>query len=491
MIKFNIENKTLPKVFINIGALLDLPTSTLITGAKGETIYNGGLGPITAVVGTGNNFKSTITHFMMLSAADRIAESTETAMITYDTEMNMSIDRLELLASKYKSLPKDPITGDNAIWTLSDKTNMPGNEWAVLINKYTDEKEADKGSKTNYQPFKDPYKKVMLNMNIPTFVEIDSMSEFEAKSSMDMLSKDLDSSDTNTFAMKQGLFKSKFISTIPVMSVSSSTYFLFTAQLGEKTDLRTGPAMFSQPLRNLQYLKQGEHIKGVSPKFFFLIHNAWYAHTAKLLVNDGTKLPEYPLDSKDSQRTDLNIVQLTQLRGKNGPSGYTIPIIVSQTEGVLPSLTEFHYIKENGRFGLEGSNINYHLDLYPEVNLSRTTVRSKLNNDKQLRRAVNITAELYQLGIFHTSIRDEGLLCTPKELYDDIKKLGYDWDILLNTREYWTLDQYDNKVPFLSTVDLLKMRKEMYFPYFLNEDKTLKKQYLNQIDTPAKKEKKK
>ena len=471
MIKFNLDKKTKPKVFINIGCLLDVPTSSIVTGKKGETILNGGLGPITAVVGTGNNFKSTITHFMMLSAANRVCEATETSIITYDTEMNMSLDRLEDLASRFESLPKNPITGDNPNWTIADKANIPGNEWAVAVNKYTDEKEADKGSKIDYEPFKDPYGDKALNMNIPSFVEIDSMSEFEAKSSMDMLSKDLDSSDTNTFAMKQGLFKSKFISTIPTMSVSSNTYFLFTAQLGEKMDMRTGPAMYSQPFKNLQYLKNGEHIKGVSPKFFFLIHNAWYAHTAKLLVNDTTKLPEYPLGD-DKQRTDLNVVTLTQLRGKNGPSGYNIPIVVSQTEGVLPSLSEFHYIKENGRYGIEGNNIHYHLDLYPDVKLSRTTVRSKINTDPKLRRALNITAELYQLEVFHSNyLKNEELLCTPKELYEDIKKLGYNWDELLETRGYWVINQYKNKVPFLSTLDLLRMRKGLYKPYFIKDTK--------------------
>lgn len=470
MVKFDLDKRTQPKIYINIGALLDIPTATFSTGMKGESIVNGGLGPITAVVGTGNNFKSTLTHYMMLSAANRVCETTETSMITYDTEMNMSLDRLETLANRFNHIPYDPIT-DNGMWNITDKSIIPGNEWAVKVNRYTEEKEKDKDSKIEYQCFKDPYSKGVLKMNIPTFVEIDSMSEFEAKSSMDMLSKDLDSSDTNTFAMKQGLFKSKFISTIPKMAVASNTYFLFTAQLGEKLDLRTGPAAYQTPLKNLQYLKNGEHIKGVSSKFFFLIHNAWYAHTAKLLINDSTKLPEYPLSADDKQKTDLNVVLLTQLRGKNGPSGYTIPIVISQVEGVLPSLSEFHYIKENGRYGLTGNLQHYSLELYPEVKLSRTTVRSKLNSDAKLRRALNITAELFQINLFHHYLNDEGLLCTPQQLYDDIKSLGYDWNVLLETRGYWTLDQYKNKVPYLSTLDLLKMRKGKYQPYFLKKEK--------------------
>lgn len=476
MIQFKIDKKVLPKPYINVGALLDIPTGSLIKGQKGEVFINGGIGPITAIVGAGNNFKSTILHYMLLSAASRVKEATDTALATYDTEMNMNLDRLESLASNFPNLKDNIITGENPIWNITDK-QMPGNEWALAINQYVDEKVKEKKNKIDYQPFLNPYDKKTLSLYIPTFVEIDSLSELEAKSSMDMLSKDLDSSETNTFAMKQGLFKSKFLSTVPVMATESNTYFLCTAQLGEKNEMKSGPAMFQAPTKELQYLRQGEHIKGVSPKFFFLTHVALYAHTAKLLINANTNLAEYPMDNDEAQKSDLNIVRLTQLRCKNGPSGYTVSIIVSQSEGVLPSLTEFHYIKENNRFGITGSNTNYALDLLPEVSLSRTTVRNKLNNDAKLRRAVNITAELHQLKIFQSELVRQGIWCEPKTLYEDIKKLGYDWDILLNTRGYWTIDQYDNKVPFLSTIDLLNIRKNSYHPYFLDKDKKLLNKY--------------
>ena len=476
MIQFNVkpERKVLPKPYINVGALLDIPSGGLVIGRKGETFINGGLGGISAIVGTGNNFKSTILHYMMLSAASKVREAVDTNMVTYDTEMNMSLDRLESLANNFDNLKDNIITGDNPIWTIIDK-QTPGNEFAVEVNNYTDAKVKEKRCRIDFQPFLNPYTKKTLELCIPSFIEIDSMSELEAKSSMEMLSKDLDGSDTNTFAMKQGLFKTKFLSTVPTMATESNTYFLCTAQLGEKSGMASGPSMFSKPTKELQFLRQGEHIKGVSPKFFFLTHVAMYAHTAQLLINQTTKLAEYPLED-EAQKSDLNVVKLTQLRCKNGPSGYTVSILVSQTEGVLPSLTEFHYIKENNRFGLEGSNISYHLDIYPEVNISRTTVRNKINKDSKLRRAINITAELHQLKIFHQmQLRD--YFCTPKELYEDIKKLGYDWNVLLNTRGYWTLDQYDNKVPFLSTIDLLKMRKNEYHPYFLDKDKKLLNKY--------------
>lgn len=61
-------------------------------------------------------------------------------------------------------------------------------------------------------------------------------------------------------------------------------------------------------------------------------------------------------------------------------SGYTLwEIVVSQTDGVNPELTHFNYIKENGRYGIDGSNIHYNLTLCPDISLSRTTVRRKIS----------------------------------------------------------------------------------------------------------------
>ena len=62
----------------------------------------------------------------------------------------------------------------------------------------------------------------------------------------------------------------------------------------------------------------------------------------------------------------------------------------------------------------------------------------------------------------------EGLMCTPKELYEDLKAKGYDWNTLLeNTRGYWTFDNDNQPLQFLSTMDLLNMRAGTYHPYWM------------------------
>jgi len=484
----DLGQRVKPKIHINIGSLFDIPTALILTGKRGETIINGGLGQVTGIIGAGNNYKSTITHYMMLAAADRMNEAgykklntrpdtNIVNMTTYDTEINISLDRLESLASAFPSLPVNPITCEDAVWYITDKSQVDASQWALSLNNYSKSKSKDKNSLVTYEAFIDPYTKENLVGIVPSFAEIDSLTEFESSSSMDQLSQDLDSSDTNTYAMKQGAFKTKFLSQIPRISTTSNIYLLLTAHIGEKIDMATGPAKYNKPTKKLQYLKSADTIKGVSTKFTYLLHNCWAAHTASVMINKSDKAPEYP-SSNNSTSTDLNKVMLTQLRGKSGPSGFTIELIVSQEEGVLPALTEFHHIKSHNRYGIEGNMIHYHLSLMPEVSLNRKTVRSKIDNSRLLRRAINITSELLQLETYMAGrLKRENLLCTPKELYEDIKALGYSWDMILRTREYWTVNQYSNPRPYLGVIDLLKMRGKKYFPYFLNKDKTLKSMY--------------
>lgn len=487
MLKFKVRQKTLPQVYINIGACMDIPTGSIVTGKKGESIINGGLGKVVTLAGAGNTFKSTILIYQMLSAANRIKYTSPTALTTYDTEINISLDRLTDFAQRFDNFDSGVITGENGTepdWSVTDKSLQPAEEWVNDLNEYATAKAKDKKNLLTLTAFKDPYSDSALQVPTPTFAMIDSLSEFEAGKTVDMLSKDIDDSSTNTFAMKQGLFKQKFLSTLPRISNMSNTYILTTAHIGEKINMDTGPmAKYNQPTKKLQYLKQGDAVKGVSGKFFFLSNSGWYAHTASVLKNQTTRLPEYPLSKDDNSETELNVVKITMLRSKNGASGYTLELVVSQNEGVLPTLTEFHYVKSNGRFGIEGSNISYHMVLCPDINLSRTTVRRKINENPALRRAINITSELLQLNTFHPSLRESGLLCTPEELYKDLKELGYDWDVILKTREYWVPDQYSKEVkPFLSVIDLLNMRKGTYHPYFMDKDKKVKKEYLSSLD---------
>lgn len=455
------------KLLINIGGGLDIPTGFYIKGFHGEHILLGGLGMITGIVGIGNSFKSTISHYMMLSAADRLSSTVETSMSTYDTEINIHEERLKEFTRKFDNFNTEDII-DSGKWLITDKTVYYGNEWFVILKKYLNEKKDNAKKIKCITPFMTRDKKTPLEIIIPTFTEIDSFSEFETSDVAKIQDdNELGESGGNTIHMRQGLAKTRLLMELPNLAGSSNHFFLMTAHVGKDLQMASGPYA-APPTKKLQHLKHGDKIKGVTDKFFFLLSNCWHVFNATPLINQGTKGPEYPKNNDENYAgdNDLNIVSLRQLRSKSGPSGSIVELIVSQTEGVLPSLTEFHYIKSNDRFGLNGSLHSYSLDLYPNEKLSRTTIRNKIDSDSKLRRALNITSELCQMHQYYKNIKE--ILCTPKELYDDLIKLGYDWDMILsNTRGWWTVNDSKHPLKFLSTMDLLNIRAGIYKPYWL------------------------
>ena len=457
------------KFLINVGCLMDIPTATVVKGMKGENLVNGGLSIFTAVAGKGNTFKSTILHYMTLSAAAAVCDSgMYTYINVYDTEVNLSPSRYIKLSQRF-DIFKDKDIVDAGICSITDKTHHMGNEWFKLTKTFLkDQKIKNRKQYIVSTPFMDKDGNQMHTI-FPTFGEVDSISEFETSDIEEMQDKhQLGESGGNTIHMRSGLAKTRLLMDIPGVCNGAAHYIGMSAHVGKDIPIQTGPVAI--PDKKLQHMRSGEKIKGVADKFFFLPTALWQTVSSSALINQGTKGPEYPRrrDLPDEGSADLNIVKFKMLRNKFGASGFTLDIIVSQEEGVLPSLTEFHYIKENDRWGLEGSLTNYHLDLLPDVNLSRTTVREKIDNDPKLRRALRITADLLQIKQHMPLFPHK--VPTPKELYDKLKE-KYDWDVLFNTRPHWTFNHYECPIPYLSTFDLIDMYYEIYIPYFLNTEK--------------------
>ena len=459
------------KIMINLGACLDIPTGTYVTGLHGESILNGGLGFLTGVAGIGNNFKSTFMHFMFLTAMSRMEGSSGS---TYDTEINIHEWHLKNFYKNIAEFGGQDIIEDGR-WVITDKTMYHGDEWYDILKDFMNDKRKNAAKISVKTPFMNREKTGNLEMLCPTFTEIDSLSEFVTQDVIKMQDDNsLGESGANTVSMRQGLQKNRFLMEIPAASGGSYNYVLMSAHIGSEFSMDPR----NPPPKKLQHLSGGIKLKGVPEKFTFVMNNCWHCYNAAPLRNDTTKAPEYPRNSEDDLKgdTDLNVVTVRQLRSKSGPSGMAIQLIVSQQEGVLPSLTEFHYIKSSERYGFEGNMQNYSLALIPDVKLSRTAVRNKLDGNYLLRRAVNITSEMCQMNDLWHHL-DADLLCSPKQLYDDLITQGYDWNILLRTRGWWCLEGTSD-IPFLSTMDLLRMRKGLYFPYWLEEDKkTIKAGY--------------
>lgn len=470
------------QIKINIGAGMDIPTGTFIKGRHGEHVLNGGLGIVSGITGKGNNFKSTIEEWMMHRAAARTSDEVETNITTYDTEENKDPTRIESL---YQRLPE--FEGRNlfaeGIYTITGKSELFGDKWFAKLKEFLEKKEKDRKNLLQDTPFLGPDKASLIRIMQPTFSLIDSFSEFETSDIAKIMDdNELGEAGGNTIYMRQNLAKNRLLMEYPRLGVGNQHYLLTTAHFGKELQMASGPYA-PPPEKKMNSMKPGEKVKGVPDKYFYLTHWLGLASGSSVLkTKEG--MVDYPRDTDDKRvgDTDLWEVPILTLRSKFGPSSWSTSIVVSQSEGVLPSLTEFHMLRKT-RWGLVGNDQNYVNALLPDEKLSRSVIRRKLDSIPALRRATNIASELYQMSLYHSSHR--GSIMEPEELYAKIKEQGYNWDMLLGqTRGWWKLNNDFHPLKFLSTMDLLLMARGDYHPYWLEADKqTIKPMYCKEEDS--------
>lgn len=461
---------------LNLGCLFDVPNGRYHIGARGESILNGGLAYFTGIAGKGNTFKSTVMHYMFLIVLERFAKAVG---MSYDTEMSLTAQRLYQLASWMERIGGTDLEDEGRLM-LADGTSMIGNVWFKALQDYAKDKVKEAKSITFTTPFIDPKSGKHFEMLQPTPVELDSLSMFTTDSVGNIYEKNtVGDSGANTDALRGAAAKSQMLMQIPTMTAQSSIYLMTSAHVGKQHQLDP----YAPPAKQLQYLKGQNAFKHVPEKFTFLTNNLYFISGSQALLNKTTKAPEYPSGPDDNVENDpdLQLITIQNLRAKAGPTGFPYELIVSQREGLLPGLSELNYLKSFDRFGIGGNDRTYYLEICPDISLSRTTVRGKLRESAKLRRAMEITSELCQMNVLgyqvettpeslsgQEEVREKDLACTAKELYDDLKAKGYDWDVLLDTRGYWVFEELaKDEKPFLSTMDLLRMRAGLYHPYWL------------------------
>lgn len=444
----------------NVGCLVDFQTGAFFKGAKGETLTCGGVRHVTHIAGPGNVGKSQLAMFFM----GRIQSRYGVDGMFKDTELTASINRVNKM---YRlSAPKIYEIGleNYDKFIFSDKAVESCSAWAEKLKKYADEQDK-KGKFTYLTPFLDRGEPIYIRQ--PTAILLDSLSEFKSDSVIEMHDKhNIGDGGLNTEAFKDNHSKTQMLSEWVTSTVKGGFYIITTIHIGKEHVMDTR----NPPRKMLKFLKQGTKFKNAPEKATFLSNDIWYILTDDVLLNDTTKAPQFPRNKFENERkgsTDLKLLTVGNLRGKSGPSGEPFPLVVSQSEGILEGLTHWVYLKQNRDFGIiDPTRTSWSLDLYPEKNFARTTIRTAIEEDPKLARALEITTDLCQLRNYFMDL-PPGYACTPAELYADIKALGYDWDVLLKTRNYWTQDQYTNPIPYLHIMDLLDMRAGVYKPYWL------------------------
>jgi len=430
-------------------------------GAKGEPILAGGLPAMVGITGGPNNFKSALATYLAGYAMDKVNATHEAWLETYDTEATLLFGRLASLTKKFKYLPKDTFDPEGPLWSIVSLATHLGDQWLLHFKEVLKEKVKDK---ENYAVFTAFGKSKRL---IPTVAIVDTLSKLDSSKTNDMLlSAKTEDASTNMYYAFTGLFKSKFMAFLPGLVSKSNTSFILTAHLGKKKDFGGG-GKFSIPEKKVSYLSADAKIRGVPDEFLELPQIVYLSKNGRKFINQADKLPAYPYGENDNG-VDLHIIKVVVIRNKGGKTGIEFPVVFEQSGGLHEELTNLLFLKEKfvgfeNNFGIGGNAVHFSLKWYPDTTYTRKTFRKKIENDYRAKRALELLADLRQHLVDRlTDLQDyfgiDGYLTDPDEIYKAIIDNGYSWDEILDTRGWWSLDQYNKKLPnYLSIYGLLEM----------------------------------
>lgn len=456
---------------INIGGKFDHYNGQWFTGKYGESILNGGLSLFCGVSGKQNRFKTALARGIGSIAFSRMRWLNDfmpdKAFVTYtaiDAEFQTEEKRWhDMLSNPWYEFGQEPF--DNGEWRLSDTAVQTFN---VVFEKYA---ESARAKRDNYKaisvewPFLDRDNKP-IQMPWPSFLDLDTISQVRTETQADInLENDISSNKRNMSHIHGAREKSGVIDDIPPLAVGTNSYFISVAQIKESHSLD------GKPIEKLfADLTQGLKIGNVPQNYHYLLLDHYAILKAeRLMQSDPNKGPKWPRknEMREKANTDLNRMIAFNLRGKSGISGLPIRFVCSQSEGYLPYLTMWDDIYDAG-YGILGGRDTYSIAFLPELELTRNTVRTIINENADFRRALELQSSLYYEEIVDSVCFRLGELLpkNPTVLYEAIKK-DYDWNnVILKTRSWYTPLNDKHPVPYLSIMDLMKMRLGQYVPYW-------------------------
>lgn len=453
------------KPLFNTGANMDLFSGSYLTGKYGDSIINGGVDHITGAIGGGNSYKTTAMLHQQLTVLNRYGG----AALTYGTEGTLQITRPMGLAKHYNpQLLENGVLADPKKYVLTSSQIYDGTEYYNLSKVIGYKRIGDNGAGMRDTPFIHPTTGEPIKCYPPITNLIDSFSLFHSGNMQDIQNQDIGDSKRNMEAMRDGHSKTQMLIELPTFCSKVNMCFFLTAHLGDKYMLNP----MEKPRKKLSFLQANLTIKNVTEKFTFVTNNLWYFIRAVPSYNNTSeRLPRFPRSPHDGEKDDKDLqeIDVVNLRPKSASGGFVFKLMTSQRDGILPYVTNYMLCNDNN-YGIGGNNTTWHLELYPELKCNRKQLRTKQDEDAKFARAAELSAELCQYFLINPDIQSD-FRCTGEELYNDLIKLGYDWDrILTNTRSYWTFDHYTNPIRPITALDLLNMRAGIYRPWWWDMD---------------------
>lgn len=447
----------------NTGTLTDYLVGKFIPGVGGCTIMDGGIATTNAVVGPPQAFKSTTNNGLIVNVVARYPDA---EALIYDTEGSLKDkSRILEMSSLYRD---DPIKRKKHLEDLGRRIIIVNRGHYPMLDDFDEEVKkiyaARKKDLNKYiieTPILDPITGKPMRIVKPIFIVIDSLSKAKVRVAEEMLEKHgASSSETNTMAMREALAKNRIIGKYPNYAETSGIYFSMTAQLTSKIEMNS----YLPPSKDIQFMRQGEKLKGVGNDFLYLVSTHLEVRSPKVLL-DSNKECEYPLPSGITAPTEMNEVTMGVVRCKNHGAGLQFKPVLSQTHGYEPDLTNYHYLRTMNYFGLGTNKIHPRPCLAPDATFTRKTAYAKLL-DYKTARAVEILAQ-HCLVQSSWTIHD---MCvpfdlTPEQLADELGKTTYGMSEILESRGWWTYGAHERS--YLSLFDILAIIKGSYKPKLL------------------------
>lgn len=375
-----LKTNIVPYYLVNTGTIFDIATGIFKPSTTGGWLLDGGLSQTLGIMGRGQTYKSNLAGSLIARALEIHPQATA---YIYETEGTVSG------AERYDQFV-DTKVSDRILFcnnTTDDLTSFYRN-----FNQIIEAKEAAKKELFVESPFLDKNTGKPAKIWIPTFILVDSYSRAScAKADEAITENDIDSSAMNAWYMTNNNAKTKMLSDFVMKASKYGIYGIFTAHIGDKIDMNA----YAPTPKQMQFMKMTDKLKNVGSNFTFL--TSCLVQTLKATVRTNTaKKCEYPRNSNSKLDIEVNEIETRFVRSKNNVSGTSIFYLVSQYQGILDSVTNFEFLRNNKNYGLtvKGNNTSFSSLFNPQDNFTKISLRQDSHDKYELKRGLELIAQL-------------------------------------------------------------------------------------------------
>ena len=447
-----------PQFLFNSGSLYDLMTGSFHVCDDGKYRLSGGFGGfITGAHGYGNTYKTTMMQSFVAGAMRIYPEAYE---VLVDTEGRKDKTRVAYFNDTILNNPDRDIDITPRISLKGGSEFCINGTWEY-VKKLVEIRKKNKKALMVETPFTDIRTGQRALAWEPLIVFIDSLTELESTEEDEMINSaatGIEDGKNKTIWLVDGNKKTVLVRHLRKVAEEYGIIVICTAHTGG--NIAMDPR--SPPTKQLQHMKQADAMKGVGSRFEFLTQTLVQTRSCAVLT-DSAKEPLYP--DGPTPDNDLNEVILSVQRNKTNSSGQSVPFVVSQSQGMLNTATNLHYIRSVADYqGLNGgpSKPKHACVWLPETNFSRKDFRALAASNYELDRAIELTAQFafiknnWNLRTLNPGLQ-QAFQLTPEQIFDKLNSKKANLRQLLQTTGYWTIEGQGSGREYMSIFDFLLM----------------------------------